>query len=447
VNTCLQYGERTLLERAHALEGAGSQSAQDSFGPGKGRGPVGNAKSRMQVKMEEMTPRTQLHPVCPRRVRNDTTNPLDALHVCTQDGVYNPNHGNEKDPILTATLQAVLEFAGTISMDLSAGGQHPWTFSIADVVYSLLPSHQCLFTFCEQEHWQLSRIVRNKVVRSCILIELAKHVRSGYLSLFKKPDTWCQESTTTSQWSSRLADDKSIRNPDEGSGGDLAIFPWLGEHPTDDPPALAARRAVSDAIQKGMRHGGTRMNASLLTKEGNVVDGQRVALQNVDYDTARLKAPSLSCMVPLATTQSKLRLPVQMATFLRNVRSTQLLDSVAAESELTASSSSSFSRNRGSGPPPLPPKHGPPTVPSGESFSIPEVGYCMEERTLHTPKGILHCDGVLANTAFALLDLSKKPTKDTTVNVWPGPRCPTFCCPQCKYIESVLMRDVVGRST
>jgi hypothetical protein len=150
VNTCLQYGERKLLERAHALEGAGSQSAQDSFGADEGWGPVAKAKSRMLVKMEEMTPPTQLHPVCPRRVRNDTTNPLDALHVCTQDGVYNPNHGNEKDPVLTATLQAVLEFAGTISMDLSAGGQHPWTFSIADVSSSYWTV--CKFFASQSQH-------------------------------------------------------------------------------------------------------------------------------------------------------------------------------------------------------------------------------------------------------------------------------------------------------
>ena len=90
---------------------------------------------------------------------------------------------------------------------------------------------------------------------------------------------------------------------DQGSGGDLAIFPWLGEHATDDPPALDARRAVQTAIQKGMRHGGTSMSASLLTIQGDVVDGQRVALQNVDYNMAQLKAPRLSCIVPLATTQ------------------------------------------------------------------------------------------------------------------------------------------------
>ena len=227
VNTCLQYGERKLLEQAHALEGGGSQSAQDSFGAGK-------------------PPRKQRQPVFPRRVKNDTNNPLVALQsddheedVWTQDGVYNPDHGDEKDPVLTATLQAVLELAGTISMDLSAGVQHPWTISIADVVYSLLPSHQCLFTFCDKAGWRLSRIVRNKVVRSCILIELAKHIRSGYLPLFPKPATWCQESTTTSQWSSRLAGDLSIRMSDQGSGGDLAIFPWLGEHATDELPVYS----------------------------------------------------------------------------------------------------------------------------------------------------------------------------------------------------------------
>jgi hypothetical protein len=33
------------------------------------------------------------------------------------------------------------------------------------------------------------------------------------------------------------------------------------------------------------------------------------------------------------------------------------------------------------------------------------------------PEGVQHYDGVLANTVFALLDLVKEPTKDTTVYV------------------------------
>jgi hypothetical protein len=71
----------------------------------------------------------------------------------------------------------------------------------------------------------------------------------------------------------------------------------------------------------------------------------------------------------------------------------------------------------------------------------------MVQRILRMPEGVQHCDGVLANTVFALLDLAKEPTKDTTVYVWPGPSSPTSYCPQCKYIVAVLTRDVVSRST
>lgn len=399
-----------MLQQGHGLEGEGNQSGQDSFGADK---------SQRQT-----------------RLKKNTTHPLVAQlrdereeDVWTQDGVYNPDHGDEKDHVLTATLQAVLELAGTISMDLSTGGQNNSTFSIADVVYSVLPSHPCLFGFCDNARWTLSRIVRNKVVRNCILIELAKHIRSGYLPLFKKPAMWCQDSTTTSQWSIRLAGDSSISMPHQGSGGDLAVFAWLGENPTDDPQALAARRAVTNAIEKGMRHGATSMEASLLTDKGNVLDGQRAVLENIDYSTAQLKAPNLACIVSLVTTQSPLRLPARMATFLRDVKSMDTLDSVVTDSMLAAHASSSISRVGGSSTRTRGSNDGPPAVPSIASFSIPTAMEFMKQRMLRTPQGVLHCDGVLANTAFALLDLAKEPSKDTTVYVWPG-RSPTSYCPR-----------------
>ena len=450
-----------------------------------------------------------------------------------ESDVYDPAHSLESDPVLTGTLQEFLITALDAENGESGGGNTKFTMS--DVLYSLLPSHLSLFSWCEGNKWRLSKILRNHVVRNCILMELAAHTRKGYLPLFKKPAEWSQEATVTSQWAQVLNNDAAQHNYQSEqvvSQENLAAFAWLQRG--DDRRAIDCRDFVHNTISNGLAHHASRIECSLLGEHGYVLDGQRAVLETIDLASAKQCAPEGVLILPIGT----LRLPKPMENYLRIVQSigeqhrrTQGLSHRVGETESDDTSRVDLTTGEAAGqrkkqaiiselqtelaatleiakkhltvqeledlqlklncirqgssaptlhppsmagartvlkqgerqaatppppptgktdlpaPPPPPPSDGPPTVPSRESFSIPEAGYCMTERTLRTPQGVLHCDGVRADTAFALLDLSNKPTKDTTVNVWPGPRCPTSCCPQCKYIESVLTRDVVGRST
>jgi hypothetical protein len=223
--------------------------------------------------------------------------------------VYDPDHGEESDPLLMETLQAVLAHARNTQVS-SAHGEDSSHLKIADVVYSLLPASEDLYNFGERSKWRPSRMVRNKVVRNCIVMELAARTRAGYLPLFKRPATWSPHDTTVSKWSQALGTDANAL-------GNLAAFAWFGD-PADEAQTINCLRLVEQAIFNGVRHAAAGIGVSLLDKDGHVPDGLRAVLEGIPFSTAVQHAPEGACIVPLAL---PLRLPEPMEIYLRTVKS------------------------------------------------------------------------------------------------------------------------------
>ena len=156
-----------------------------------------------------------------------------------------PAHRFESDPVLTGTLQLLLTTAWEANAESVCPG-HANTeltmpkVTMSDVLYSLLPSHESLYKFGQERRWRLSKMLRNHVVRNCILMELAARTRAGYLPLFKIPAAWSQEATVTSQWAQALQRVQVV--PQEN----LAAFAWL--QPGDDQRAIECRDLVHSTI-------------------------------------------------------------------------------------------------------------------------------------------------------------------------------------------------------
>ena len=114
--------------------------------------------------------------------------------------MYDPAHRLESDPVLTGTLQLLLITAWEANAEsVCPGHDNPNTkltmtkVTMSDVLYSLLPSHESLYKFGQERRWRLSKMLRNHVVRNCILMELAARTRAGYLPLFKIQAAWSRK--------------------------------------------------------------------------------------------------------------------------------------------------------------------------------------------------------------------------------------------------------------
>jgi hypothetical protein len=217
---------------------------------------------------------------------------------------------------LTGTLQLLLITAWEANAEsVCPGHDNPNTkltmtkVTMSDVLYSLLPSHESLYKFGQERRWRLSKMLRNHVVRNCILMELAARTRAGYLPLFKIQAAWSQEATVTSQWVQATQRVQVV--PQEN----LAAFAWL--QPGDDQRAIDCRDLVHSTIVCGLGHHAARIECSLLREDGCVLDGQRAVLENIDLASAMKYDPEGVLILPIGT----LRLPKPMENYLWIVKS------------------------------------------------------------------------------------------------------------------------------